>query len=52
MAEEDGKSRVLLTFRANHSQIAKPRTALILKKQPEERTTRKDLCWVSQSKGL
>lgn len=31
MAEEDEKSMVLLAFRANHSQIAKPRAALILK---------------------
>lgn len=31
MAEKDEKSGVLLTFSANHSQIAKPRAALILK---------------------
>lgn len=29
--KEDEKSRVLLAFRANHSQIVKPRAALILK---------------------
>lgn len=54
MVEGEGKSRVLLTFTANHNKIAKMRTALFLKTSlpPRGAYHKKRPALLGQSKGL